>query len=59
MTSPQEGDLGSYLKARGGRLLDEREVMGKLVQLCLGLQHVHSKARRRSMPLGLYAYGPL
>ncbi len=39
----QEGDLEQWLKARDGKLLGEGEVMLKFVQLCLALQHVHSK----------------
>lgn len=33
------------LKARGGELLPEGQLMMKFVQLCLGLQHVHAKVR--------------
>ena len=39
----QEGDLERWLRARSGVLLSEDEVMLKFVQLCLALQHVHSK----------------
>lgn len=39
----QEGDLDSYLKKQEGCYLDEEEVLLKFVQICLGLQHVHSK----------------
>ena len=39
----QEGDLEKMLKARGGALLPEGQLMMKFVQLCLGLQHVHGK----------------
>ena len=41
----QEGDLGGYLKRRTGRLLAEDEIMAKLVQVVLGLHHVHSRVR--------------
>ena len=40
---PQEGDLEKMLKARGGELLPEGQLMMKFVQLCLGLQQVHAK----------------
>ena len=43
----QEGDLEALLRARRCALLSEGEVMIKFVQLCLALQHVHSKVRRR------------
>lgn len=39
----QEGDLDSLVKAQNGVLLDEDSVLLKFVQICLGLQHVHSK----------------
>lgn len=39
----QEGDLEGLLKGRGGSLLSEDDVMLRFVQLCLALQHVHSK----------------
>lgn len=39
----EEGDLAGYLKNKGDQLLPENEVMMKFVQVCLALQHVHSK----------------
>lgn len=39
--------MEKLLKARGGRLLQENEIMLKFLQLCLALQHVHSKVRRQ------------
>lgn len=44
----QEGDLDGYLKNQNGELLSEDTVLLKFVQICLGLQHVHSKAGFRS-----------
>lgn len=41
----QEGDLDSFLRGRQGQFLKEQEVLLKFVQICLGLQHVHSKVR--------------
>ena len=41
----QEGDLDKLVRGREGALLSEGEVMLKFVQLCLALQHVHSKVR--------------
>ena len=41
----QEGDLDTFLKKRRGQLMEEKEIMLLFVQICLGLQHVHSKAR--------------
>ena len=38
------------LKARGGELLPEGQLMMKFVQLCLGLQHVHAKVRLAGLP---------
>ncbi|PRW58940.1 serine threonine- kinase Nek1 isoform X5 [Chlorella sorokiniana] len=43
MEYAEEGDLEKMLKARGGELLPEGQLMMKFVQLCLGLQHVHAK----------------
>lgn len=48
----QEGDLEQWLKARDGKLLGEGEVMLKFVQLCLALQHVHSKVGSERWGLG-------
>ena len=39
----QEGDLELFLKGQNGVHLPEDLVLTKFVQICLGLQHVHSK----------------
>ena len=52
----QEGDLDSFLKNQNGQFLGEDEVLLKFVQICLGLQHVHSKVRRVSSPLAPAAH---
>ncbi len=43
----EDGDLDTYLKKRDGRLLEERGILLKFVQIRLGLQHVHSKVLAR------------
>ena len=43
MLPVQEGDLDLFLKKQNGEFLDEDTVLLKFVQICLGLQHVHSK----------------
>ena len=42
-TSVQEGDLDNFVKEQNGKYLEEDEILLKFVQICLGLQHVHSK----------------
>jgi NIMA (never in mitosis gene a)-related kinase len=37
------GDLSSRLKAQGGRLLPERQVVEWFVQICLALQYLHDR----------------
>ncbi|KAL1521461.1 hypothetical protein AB1Y20_021123 [Prymnesium parvum] len=37
------GDVHGLLKARGGELLPEEQVLEYFVQLCLAMEHVHSK----------------
>lgn len=39
----QDGDLDSVLKRRGGKPIPEDEIMIVFVQICMGLDHVHSK----------------
>ena len=41
----QDGDLGTWCKRQGRTHLPEDVIMMKFVQICLGMLHVHSKAR--------------
>jgi serine/threonine protein kinase len=42
VTAPA-GDLNAILKKRKGRPLPEATVLDFLVQMCLGLKHVHDR----------------
>ncbi|BDA43378.1 probable serine/threonine-protein kinase Nek8 at C-terminar half [Coccomyxa sp. Obi] len=39
----EDGDLDGFLRARGGKLLSEDEIMNKFVQICLSIHYVHNK----------------
>lgn len=39
----QDGDLDLVLKRRGGKPIPEDDIMQMFVQICMGLDHVHSK----------------
>ncbi|KAL4859894.1 26S proteasome non-ATPase regulatory subunit 13 A [Chlorella vulgaris] len=43
MEYAQDGDLEQFLRAQGGNLLSEEQILLIFVQLCLALQAVHSK----------------
>lgn len=41
----QDGDLDGFLRAQGGKVLSEDEIMNKFVQICLSIHYVHNKVR--------------